>query len=405
MNAPTANRAGRAAGFTLVEALVALGVTAILILGVLALFDLNNRITRVQLQVADMQQSLRVAQQIIVRDTRMSGRGGLPPGRMPGGVAFAMRNDSGAGGGSLDVALGWPDSPQVEAGSDVLIVRGVFSSPVYQINHIDPTSFVTEQVGGACFATLRVDALSHTGVDQSLAPLKEVVEDEVPEALMLVSPLDDALFAIAELIPTAPTDISDDDSYSLRLQFTGGTNTAAYNALSPPAGCPPLTRVGFAGILEEYRYYIRNDTGTAGQGTLSRAQVFPGTEVPHGDDPANLSVDIADNIVDLQLALGLDTDGDEVLVDDGGQNDEWLFNHTADNPGAVVWNNARIGYVRINTLARTGRVDPDYVSPPLVAIEDHLYSEPVTPATQADREARMHRRRLLQTVVDLRNLT
>jgi hypothetical protein len=127
--------------------------------------------------------------------------------------------------------------------------------------------------------------------------------------------------------------------------------------------------------------------------------------VPHGDDPANLSVDIADNIVDLQLALGLDTDGDEVLVDDGGQNDEWLFNHTADNPGAVVWNNARIGYVRINTLARTGRVDPDYVAPPLVAIEDHLYSEPVTPATQADREARMHRRRLLQTVVDLRNLT
>ncbi len=405
MNAPTATRADRAAGFTLIEGLVALGVTAILILGVLALFDLNNRITRVQLQVADMQQSLRVAQQIMVRDTRMSGRGGLPPGRMPGGVAFAMRNDAGAGGGSLDIALAWPQSPQVEAGTDVLIVRGVFSSPVYQINHIDATSFVPEQIGGQCFATLRVDATSHTGVDQSLQMLKNAVDDDVPEALILVSPLDDALFTIAELIPGAPTDVSDAASYSLRLQFTGGTNTAAYNALAPPAACPPLTRVAFAGVLEEYRYYIRNDTGNPGEGVLSRAQVYPGTEVPYDNQLANLSVDIADNIVDLQLALGLDTDGDEVLVDNGGQNDEWLFNHSADNPGAAVWNNARIGYVRINTLARTGRVDPDYVAPPLAAIEDRLYSEPVTPATQAAREARMHRRRLLQTVVDLRNLT
>jgi hypothetical protein len=61
-------------------------------------------------------------------------------------------------------------------------------------------------------------------------------------------------------------------------------------------------------------------------------------------------------------------------------------------------------YVRITTLARTDRLDPDYTSPPIEAIEDHVYNEPDLPADSASKLERSYRRRLLETVVDLRNL-
>ena len=73
---PSSRRAD--AGFTLIELLVSLAVTAVLILGVLATFDFSARMNKVQLNVADMQQSLRIAQNEVVKLSRMTGRGSLP---------------------------------------------------------------------------------------------------------------------------------------------------------------------------------------------------------------------------------------------------------------------------------------------------------------------------------------
>src|SRR5262245_12255444 len=66
------------AGFTLAEMLVALAVTAILLIGVLFTFDFNSRVARAQSNVSDLQQSLRVAQDDMIRLVRMTGRGSLP---------------------------------------------------------------------------------------------------------------------------------------------------------------------------------------------------------------------------------------------------------------------------------------------------------------------------------------
>ena len=176
-----------------------------------------------------------------------------------------------------------------------------------------------------------------------------------------------------------------------------------------------LTSVAFAGVLEEYRFYVREERAVPGDDTtelrprLARARMFPGTEVPYLADVTNAKVDISDNILDLQVAIGVDTDNDGVLVDLGDETDEWLYN-SADPPDddeAAVWNqaNRKLFYLRLNTLARTERREWSYRSPPVTALEDHAYDEQVVPADEAERQERMFHRRLLQTVVDMRNVT
>ena len=51
------------------------------------------------------------------------------------------------------------------------------------------------------------------------------------------------------------------------------------------------------------------------------------------------------------------------------------------------------------------RPDLDFVSEPLDSIEDRDWSEPDVPGSDQARRERMHRRRLMQTTIDLRNLS
>src|SRR5947209_6944295 len=118
---PLANTA-RQRGFTLIEVAVSLLVTIIVLLGVLALFDLSNKLSRVQTNISDMQQSLRAAQTDAIRMIRMAGRGGLPLGTLPNGWAVAVRNNV-----ADPSYVGDNTTPQVVPGSDVLTVRGVLS--------------------------------------------------------------------------------------------------------------------------------------------------------------------------------------------------------------------------------------------------------------------------------------
>src|SRR5436305_423281 len=136
----TKRAASPAAGFTVVEMVVALVVMIELILAVLLLFDFSNKLSRVQSNVADMQQSLRVSQYDTVRLLRMVGRGGLPTGPLTAlgadatatatlqGVSVSVRDNVPAA-----ATIAGAGTPEVVAGTDVLTVRGVFSNPVYQI--------------------------------------------------------------------------------------------------------------------------------------------------------------------------------------------------------------------------------------------------------------------------------
>ncbi|HYG64410.1 MAG TPA: prepilin-type N-terminal cleavage/methylation domain-containing protein [Thermoanaerobaculia bacterium] len=411
-----------AAGFSLVELLVTLLVTSVLLLAVLATFDFNSRVSRVQTSVADMQQSLRVSQQEMVRWIRMAGRGGLrtaEPARglfPPDGLALEVANNVAA---DTEIVPGNPLTRVVE-GTDVVTVRGVFTSPLYQLNYTEPATLTLAGGGPSTpptTGTIVVNDTAVRGVPQNLAALKEAIDRNVPEAILLVSPFDD-LFAVVELVPAA----SSYDAGTVRLGFrTTGTRGALYGQLSAGGSYPiGLQSVNYLGILEEYRFYVREAHLTPGDETtqlmpkLARARMYPGTDEPWVDTD-NATVDVADNILDLQVALGFDSANSggatgTVMEAAGGTTDDWMLNRpgaagiTAElNEPAFRTNpTPPLYYLRLSTLARTERRDPKYLAPVIEAIEDHEY--PATETGINSPEERAFRRRVLQTVIDLRNL-
>jgi type II secretory pathway pseudopilin PulG len=409
------------AGFSLAELSVSLLVTVILLLAVLALFDFSSRVARVQTNLTDMQQALRVALYDTVRTVRMAGRGGLPLGNPPTGLAVSVRDNVPA-----NSHIGGPLTPPVLAGTDVLTVRGVFSAPLFQVNSADPGTFKLPAGGNP--GEIWISATTPTGIPQDLTALKTAVQSSTPEALILVSPRDASIYAVVELDP-ADSVVNDPGPYKIAFVTNGGLHTADYVPLSAGgAVSPDLTTVAFVGILEEHRYYVREahaiPANPASDLTprLSRARVFPGTQAswrpstdltPDADYPG-WQRDISDNILDFQVAMGFDSvrgggsmtqDDDDVGDDDriwesaDGKNDDWLFNDN-DPVNPALWLNAPLYYLRLSVLARTDRRDHDYQGPTVARVENH----DVSAAALNGRTERMYHRRLLQTVVDMRNL-
>jgi Tfp pilus assembly protein FimT len=410
-------------GFTIIEMTVALFVTAEVILAALALFDFHNKLARVQTSISDMQQSLRVAQYDMVRLARMAGRGNLPavtqrsPGPQPGQAwgAVSVRNNVTAG--ADQVAVGFSNSPKAVDGTDILALRGVFTTPIFQLNPAAPSFTINAPAPAAATAgTVVVCAVTPTSIQQDLSALIAAVKAGQPEALILVSPSNESIYAVVELNPggsntTAPqTQCPGNNGILIAFFVTGGTYASQFQALSATgnnAGLPPaMTGAGWLGILEEYRYYVRQDYVVPGDPTtepvphLSRARMYPGTEVPYLNQALNLQADVADNVLDLQVALGVDANRDGQIQENTppDKNDEWLGNAAGD----ILTPASPLIEVRISTLAKTGTfVDSQYQAPLLTSIEDHVYKATDYPNTHRGRN---YRRRLLQTVVGLRNM-
>jgi len=78
-------------GITLIELLVALVLGALLVGGIYRLFVSQNRAYAVQDQVVDMQQNIRGAMEILIRDLRMTGcDDDTTPGITPGGTPIIV---------------------------------------------------------------------------------------------------------------------------------------------------------------------------------------------------------------------------------------------------------------------------------------------------------------------------
>jgi hypothetical protein len=219
--------------------------------------------------------------------------------------------------------------------------------------------------------------------------------------------------------------------------------------LAPARGMPPNMTAALTCMLEEYRYYIREEHEIPGDATsplrprLTRARFEPGTENPYAGDPQNYSLDLADGVFDLQVALGFDSDypstaastpgsfdddldfiGDddvifEAAAGSGNRNhDDWLYNDPSDDPTDLQYRQhqftGRVGqpvvlyHVRVTTIARTQRPDPDYRAPDFDAtagsdlVEDHDYDQAPANQFKSD-ENRKYRRRMLTTIIDARN--
>ena len=422
-------RRQKVSGYSLAELLISLLFLSLIIIGTLTLIDTSNRLAVGQINRSDMQQSARVAQRDIIRRIRMLGRGGLPsmmpPGSaavpagmvLPQGLAVSIMNNA------QSQSIG---TNAIVEDTDALRVRGVFSTPVYLVNYTDSNSFSFDQVAGTGTVILR--SVTPIGnVDQDVEPLLDLVSPDpddptpVAEALLLSSPFDDRIWAVVELDLSTSSSVEDAVSgvttVTLGFRTTGTTNAPLMTLLSTDGTFPidNLPVVGSVAILEEYIYYLRDD---AGGPVLSRAQVFPGTTTAYRNQPQNLNVDIAENVVDLQIALGFDLDDDgEVLETVNGEGDEWLLNapFTADNPAAAPWSAAlvdptmRLRYLRIETLTQSEQREKHHLSPLIISIGDQEYgpthplNDPGIDPSSYEGNRKFHRE-VLRTDIDLRNM-
>lgn len=425
----------RQSGFSLIELLIGMVIAIEILIAALTIFDVHNRMARVQMQVTDMQQSLRVAQYDMVRTTRMAGRGGLPIGvgappsftvdnttlSVPWlrGLAVEARDNVLEGGDNF-VKLGTAE-PAALPGTDILTVRGCLSGLLFQMDATNPANFTP--------TTLTVQRTLPSGRSQDLT---ELLEPGFSSPMLLQSSVSRGQYAVAEVVSVAG------NANAVTLTITFASTLAPPNPLvvAPAAGFVP----GFACALEEYRYYIRPTFITDPNGDLqlsprlARARMIPGTELAHDEDDANLTLDLADEILDLQVALGFDTDyagsfdddanavdADDLFFEGADDNarkaDDWLGNSSADNPteseyrvnAALAGRPVRLYYVRISTLGRTARRDPKYVAPDFdpAAGEDFIENNnyDASPASAYKSGVnRQFRHRLLRTVVDLRNI-
>jgi len=438
-------RINRERGFTLAELIVGLAVTSIVLIGLYQVFESNSNLARTQTDIADMQQSLRIAQNEMVRMTRMAGRGGLPEVAIRNNnrllPAIEVRDDAGNGGDPDEIAPGLTNSPKLIPGTDVLIIRGVFTSPLYQLNHADPTSFVLFDNGGQPTTDLnaaetgRVTVMNPapTGVPQDLSAITDAINDGSPEALIVVSPIDERIFAVVELNPgassTSPTQVTIGFNIKPSNNAFDGYRDLYDSGTGPNPRLPNgLTSTAQVGIIEEYRYYVRDAEPSP---RLSIARMYPNTEEAHLDDLNNTRLDIADNIINFQVALGFDSPLGDALADrngdtlvdendiiiteyDDGEDDDWVFNTTPskddgfdkapwippwdDDPNTGTPPQPELYFVRISTLARVQVPDRTYQAATLAEMEN---ADPTNFNTTAQMQYRRH---LLQTTIDLRNL-
>ncbi len=435
---PTASAAARRrqAGFTLLELLVVVVLVVMLLLGLLEVFDRNSMLAKTQTQVAEMQQGLRTSQNLMSGLVRMAGRGGLPALLNDGGVrklpAVSVRDNL---TGSLEVVPGLSGGPMAVAGTDILTVRGVFSTSIFQVNTVagtlnllDAGGMSTADASQAVSGTLVVSTPSPTGRPQPLGDLNDAIALGLPEALILVSSVDESIYGVVELDPG--DSVAGPTSVTLAFNVAGGTHPEyrqLYRSGSASAPTLPdnLTSVAWVGILEEYRFYVRDADPNP---MLSMARMFPATETPHGGN-ASATLDVAESVRELQVALGFDsvlgealedrngdgeTDEDDVLLTEtaDGSFDDWLFNGDDDpaaSPWVPPWDDddgtpgvpppPKLYYVRLNTLARTRSPILKYRAPAIPILEN-ADVEPLNTD-----EERLYRRELLSTIVDLRNIS
>ena len=450
----------RERGYSLLELLVALVVFAEIAAIILLVFQTNSRVARVQTDLTTVQQSLRFAQIELSRQVRLAGRGGLAqstPAKARPDQGAALEVLSNVTGSEREIAQGAADSPLALEGSDVIVVRGVFSTPLYQVANgtegapffvlRDAADAPTTDPDEAVSGQVHLCATSQTGFPQPIEPLREAIDSEAPEALVLVSSVDPRWTAVVRLDPTlsattsARCDTADpNQGVMVGFRVEGDALAQRYRELGNvglgSSGLPPEfgPTASVVGILEEHRFYVREEREVAGDETtalvprLSQARLYPNTNRAWRDDDANLAIDLADGIFDLQVSLALDTaqgssigagdvTGDDpmLLETDDGEGDDWLFNSSDDDPEtAAVWANtdprvtdawrpAQLYAVRINTVGRTARRDLDYEAEPLVRLEDRTYDD----ATDDDLDSpfqRRFRRQVLTTLVDTRNL-
>ena len=407
-------------GFTLMEVLVALSILTVVLVAALVLLDTTNRVTRTQIARADIQQSVRIAQDEMSRKLRTAGRGGLLAETgtlgLPNAVSLEVANNVGSG---QTIFPSDGTSPAVLEGSDVLTVRGAFDNPLYYLDPLDSDLYSFNTAAGTGVVTIPRGTPDGNFV-QDLELLDEMRAANRPgEAVVIVSPFDDDIYGVASINWGGSSLDTTDDEFNLAFQFQDdptvinaanpGSAVDAASVLSSNGAFPTeLYRSGFKtiSVLQEYRFFIRDATvsGTSGgrfAPKLSMVRTQINQDAYWQDDPLTPDTepweDIADYIIDLQVALGFITNPDlgEVVESADGTGDDWYLNAIGDTVPV-----GDLALIRVTTLARSATPSRATESRVLLSLEDRTY----TTSDINEPTERAYRRFFMPTVISLRNL-
>jgi len=396
-----------ASGFTLIELMVALLISAIVLTGVMSIFSTNYQSYLLQDDAATMQENLRGGAILLERDLQMISSGMIGADRA-GGFNMERIDKNGSqvsGNGSLTFENNAGDTSGAGE-SDRLTIR-------YNIMNPDKP---TEKCG---------EGKNASGV---------LPCDQLP-IITLASAITSSSkqLTIKESLSTAPYStwtqscycgtatyskynfsalITDSDgSGSDVFVITGGPNPTDGNVLQTTSGLAKAdgykigSKISFFTMrtYKEVMYYIKDNT--------MRQRTF--TYLDHTIDgnpvhaSAPLDQPVAENIEDLQFAFRLDID-----VNGDGKVDEykWINNRTLTDAESF-----QVRLVRISLLGRTSR--PNSTFPVSVreaifagagaganAVEDHSADaiERLTPTIA--QSGRYYGRKMIQAVVKVRSL-
>lgn len=313
----------RAAGFTLLEGIVAAFLGGAVVLGLLAVLDSAGRLNKSEIAAAEAQGSLRYATNRIAGVVRMAGTGGLfvtqsvlvRPDPALGGI------DAGTGGDFDNVIAGTVTnlsggSVPVRPGTDMLDVRGVIFSALVGF---DDSSGCGSCTGVVDLPVPAVTARNHINDDPSRRPqfseidrYTEAVSPEKPMFVVAASADDlhpgcplqaagrtlppQATYAVGKL--SAPTALAARGTFGW-IDF-GDAVAREFGMEDPndPAPTGPAASLGAlnrAGILDDVLFFIDDSDPlhpVLAQGLRrgARFDVFP----------------LADDVEDLQVAYGVD---------------------------------------------------------------------------------------------------
>ncbi len=459
-----------ARGFTLVEMIVVVFLLALAMLGLLSVFDASARINKNEQDVADAQGAVRYGVFQMTRAIRMAGSGGLYVTQAVlnhadpqlSGITVVNSVDANSYDNVEDgtKVTSLNGDINVRPGTDMIEVRGVINSPLLGFDlasgcqPCDPAAGCASCIGPVALNAPAVTNLNHVNDDAKDNPNQRPQFSQIDAytagaganpMLVLVSFNDDIHGGCSQQVgslfyptyPQAPYNVGSISSPTslVSSQSFGTVNFSDPIALElntempadPASAALARNNVRHAGILDDLVYFIDNTDPlhpALAQGTR-RGNAFD-------------VVTLADDVEDMQIAYGVDMDGDsavnrlsafpptpadpELNVSNQAGGDEWVPNAPgADNP---ITHDARpyaasdfieqanrcprLHAVMILLVAKSHDPDPTYKAPSalgLVTMNSPVTIAPPFPDTAQypGLPVKTFRRRVQTLKINLRN--
>ena len=436
-----------ARGFSLVEMIVVVFLLALAMVGLLSVFDASARINKSEQDVADAQGAVRYGIHTMTRAIRMAGSGGLFVTQ-----AVLNQGDKQLDGISPTKDVSYDNVPDgtlvgttpVRPGTDMIEIRGVINSPLLGFDLTTGCEPCNASGCSPCVGTTAVDVAPTTqnehvnddgGVPTPVPPTPAPTAQRPQFALIdeytagttgakpmlvLVAFNDDihtgCAFTngsqVAPLYPQVPYNVG---TISLPTSLVGGKTFGSvsfgeavakeFNSEIPAevgAAPRPEKNVRRAGILDDLIFFIDNsdsDHPALAQGTR-RGTAFD-------------VVTLADDVEDMQIAYGVDVNGNNRIDDDEWSPDDPLktpyaatdFQSQQPPPDPFAHPGAhcpRLHGVMVSLVAKSHDPDPTYKAPTASGIV--VMNSPTTGTNPRTYPGYARYRRRLQTLrINLRN--